>query len=147
DARTGWWLSRPTIVVHSSLPESAIAGLVRAAVGRAAPGVAIQGMRTMEEVVDRSVAGRRLTLWLLGVFASIAVLLTATGLYGVISHVVTQRTRELGIRMALGADRGRVVRLVLAQGLGLAAAGVALGLGGAWALARLLANMVYGIGV
>jgi putative ABC transport system permease protein len=147
DARTGWWLQTPTLVVKSSLPESAVAGLVRSTVRQAAPAVAIEAMRSMEEVIDRSVARRRLTVWLLGVFAAIAVLLTATGLYGVISHIVTQRTREIGIRMALGAERGRVVRLVLRQGLRLAAVGVVLGLGGAWALARFLESMVYGVSV
>ncbi len=100
-------------------------------------------VRTMESLSLTSTAQQNFTLLLLGVFAAIALLLATVGLYGVISYGVTQRTHEIGIRMALGAERANVVRLVVGQGLVLTLIGVAAGLAGAWALTRFLANMLY----
>jgi ABC-type antimicrobial peptide transport system permease subunit len=82
---------------------------------------------------------------LLGAFAGLALLLASIGLYGVLSYVVMQRSRELGLRMALGATAGSVMRLVVGRGLALTAAGLALGLGLAWALTRTLQNLLYGV--
>jgi ABC-type antimicrobial peptide transport system permease subunit len=100
----------------------------------------------MDEVIDRSLASRKLILLLFGAFAGIAVVLAASGLYGVIYYLVTQRTREIGIRVALGADKARVVRLVLGQGVLLALSGIVVGLVGAVVLSRLLASLLYGVG-
>jgi predicted permease len=100
---------------------------------------------TMEQVISESLARRRFAMFLLGTFAAIAVLLAATGAYGVISYSVAQRAHEIGIRMALGAGRADVVRMVLRQGLALCLGGVAAGFVTALAATRLLASLLYGV--
>jgi len=102
-------------------------------------------VRTMESLSLNSTARQNFTLLLLGVFAAIALVLATVGIYGVISYGVTQRTREIGIRIALGAERANVIRLVVEQGLVLTLMGVAAGLVGAFALTRFLAKMLYGV--
>jgi putative ABC transport system permease protein len=99
----------------------------------------------MNEVIATSLAQQRFLMILLDAFAVVALLLASLGLYGVISYLVGQRTHELGIRLALGAQRGDVLRLVLSHGMKLALAGVALGLVAALGLTRLLARMLYGV--
>jgi predicted permease len=103
-------------------------------------------VRTMTDLVDSSVGQRKLSMILLGVFSGIALLLASIGIYGVMSYSVAQRTRELGIRMALGAARPRVLALVVGQGMVLAGVGVAIGLVTAFALTRFLTNQLFGIG-
>ena len=116
---------------------------MRAAVAEADPGVAISSMRPMNELLDRSVEQQRFAVLLMELFAGLALLLAAVGVYGVIAYTVTQRTREIGIRVALGARARDVLRLVVGQGLALALGGIALGLGGAFALSRLLSGMLF----
>jgi putative ABC transport system permease protein len=99
----------------------------------------------MDEVVSVAFGPWRSTMLLLGLFAGLAVLLSAVGIYGVISYTATQRTHEIGIRMAMGAGRGDVLRLVMKSGLLLALAGVAIGSGAAYWLTRLIANQLYGV--
>jgi putative ABC transport system permease protein len=102
-------------------------------------------VNTMDKLVESSVGQRKLSMILLGVFSAIAMLLASIGIYGVMSYSVTQRSRELGIRMALGAARGRVLALVVGQGMVLAGAGVTIGLVAAFALTRLLTSQLFGV--
>ena len=87
----------------------------------------------------------RLNLLLLGIFAAVALLLASVGIYGVMSYSVEQRTREIGIRMALGAERSSVLRLIVGQGARLAASGILVGIAGAFALSRVMAGLLYGV--
>lgn len=103
----------------------------------------VADVRTMEELMSSSIARTRFSALLLVVFASVALVLAAVGIYGVMAYSVEQRTREIGIRMALGAGRGDVVAMVVRQGMMLAGAGVVIGLGAAWALTRFLVSLLY----
>src|SRR5262245_28369321 len=105
----------------------------------------IFSIETMERLMDKSVAARRFNLLLLGVFALVGLALASVGLYGVMSYTVTQRTREIGVRMAMGAQRGDVLRMVVGEGMKLALIGALLGLGGALALTRLLKTLLFGV--
>jgi predicted permease len=105
----------------------------------------IYGVQTLESIVFDSVASQRFTMILLGAFAVLAVLLASIGIYGVISYVVGQRTHEIGLRIALGANRSDVLRLVLGESAAMAIVGVTLGIGAAFGLTRLLAKMLYGV--
>jgi putative ABC transport system permease protein len=126
-------------------PAALTAG-ARAAVRELDRNQPIADVRTMEQVVDTSVARQRFSLLLLGLFALLALVLSVVGIYGITSFSVVQRTRELGLRMALGAQRRGVLRLVLKDAGTLAGLGVALGLGAAFAVTRLLASFLYGVG-
>ena len=133
-------------VIRTSSPDPAtLVTAVRNAVRGIDPDQPIFGIRTMEQVMSETTAQRRLNTILLGVFAGLALVLAAVGIFGVMNYSVTQRTHEIGIRLALGAQRGDVLRLVVGQGMMLAAIGVVVGLFGAWALTRLLATMLYGV--
>ena len=118
---------------------TSIAGLVR----QLDPELAVANVKTMDEVVSDSVAQRRLTMLLLTIFAGTALLLAAVGIYGVIAYSVTERTQEIGIRMALGAQRGAVLRMVITQALVLAVTGIAVGGGGALLLTRLMEGLLF----
>ena len=109
------------------------------------PNVAAADVQTMEDVIDTSVAQRRLTMLLLSIFAGLALLLAAVGIYGVIGYSVSQRTQEIGIRMALGAPRGTVLRMVVGQAMALSLVGVALGALGAWFLSRVMQKLLFGV--
>jgi putative ABC transport system permease protein len=99
----------------------------------------------MDTLVDQSIAGSRFNAVLLGIFATIAFLLAAVGIYGVVSYDVSERTHEIGLRMALGAQSRDVLQLIVGQGARLAAFGIAAGLSAAVALTRLMASMLYGV--
>lgn len=105
----------------------------------------VVSIRSMEQLLGRSMAQRRLTLFLLVSFAALALLLAAVGIYGVISYSVRQRTHELGIRMALGAQTGDVLKLILKQGLRLTLLGVVIGLGAAFALTRWMETLLFNV--
>jgi putative ABC transport system permease protein len=105
----------------------------------------IAQIQTLADKLDTSVAPQRFTLVLLGVFASIALLLAGVGIYGVMSYAITQRTHEIGIRMALGARTQDVLKMVVANGMRLAVVGVAIGLAGAFALTRLMSSLLFGV--
>jgi putative ABC transport system permease protein len=103
-------------------------------------------IQTMQQVVDDSVAGRRFQTSLLAAFAAVALGLAAIGIYGLMSYSVSQRTHEIGIRMALGGKRAEILRLVVGRGMVLAMVGVAVGIGGALLLTRFLSSLLYGVG-
>ncbi len=100
-------------------------------------------IRTVEFLVNRSTADRKFLMALMGIFATLALVLTMIGLYGVVSYLVNQRTQEIGIRMALGAQMRDIMRMVLKQGMVLVLTGVALGLAAAWLLTRLMSRLLY----
>jgi putative ABC transport system permease protein len=138
-----------TMVVRAAGPKGApplsLASAVEREVHQLDPDQPVADMRSMEEVVDRAIAGMRFNTVLLGVFAQIAFVLAAVGIYGVISCDVSERTHEIGIRVALGAQSSDVLKLVLGQGARLAGYGIAAGLAGAFGLTRLMATMLYGV--
>jgi predicted lysophospholipase L1 biosynthesis ABC-type transport system permease subunit len=122
-----------------------LAGTLRRSLAELDAGVPLSDVRTLSELVAGSVARPRLSAALLGIFAAAALLLAGIGIYGVISYGVTQRTRELGIRMALGAGSQRVQRMILAQGMAPVLGGIALGIVAALGLTRLLRSLLFGV--
>ncbi|HJR63776.1 MAG TPA: ABC transporter permease [Gemmatimonadaceae bacterium] len=134
------------VVLRTALADPlSLVPAVRGAVRELDSDVPVYRIQTLEEVVDASLWRQRLQGQVLGVFAALAMLLATVGIYGVISYGVTQRTREVGVRMALGASRRDVVTLVVAHGARLAVLGMAIGLAGALALTRLLSSLLYGV--
>ncbi len=134
-----------TLFVRTGTDPARAAGPVRAVLRGIEPQVAVFGSPTMSEVASESVRVTRLLHWLLGGFAVIALGLAAVGIYGVMSYVVRQRTREIGTRIALGAERGDIVWLVLRQGVVIAAIGTAAGLAVGLGAARALRSMLFGV--
>jgi ABC-type antimicrobial peptide transport system permease subunit len=135
-----------TLVLRTSTDPEALTGAVRSAVREIDPSLPLYRVQPMEDVVAASLADQRFSATLLGVFAALALVLASLGVYGVISYSVAQRSRELGLRMALGARRDGVLRLVVRQGMGLVLVGVGVGLVGAFLASRLLRSMLYEIG-
>jgi predicted permease len=133
------------MVVRSQRPAGSLVPEVRAALREHDPGLPSGDFYALERLVDDAVAPRRLVMRLLGLFSGLALALAALGIYGVIAYSVVQRRQEIGIRMAIGAQRSQVLRLVMASGLKLVAAGIALGLVGALALTRLLQSLLFGV--
>jgi len=139
------WYSVTIIVRTLPKPESLISA-VQHEIGALDSSVPLYRVRPYSEIVFLSVAANRFNMLLLGIFAGIAVLLAAIGIYGVISYAVAQRTREIGIRMALGAQRLDVLRLVVGQGVKLASAGILIGIAAAFGLTHLMASLLFGVG-
>jgi putative ABC transport system permease protein len=133
------------ILVRSRLPRDELARRVWEAVRRVDPGLPLYQVETAEEVIDSTLAFERMVSQGFALFGAIALFLAAVGIYGALSCSVSHRLRELGVRIALGARRRHVLGLVLLRGLGLAASGIALGLAGAFAATRLLAEALYGV--
>jgi predicted permease len=135
------------IVARGTLPAAALLARMKEAVRAVDASQAVFNVRTMDDVVDVSVAPRRTNTLLISAFAFLALLLSALGMYAVVSNTVAQRTREFGIRTALGASDGALVRLVTGEMAWVCAAGLAIGAGGAWPLSRLLTSMIYGVSI
>jgi putative ABC transport system permease protein len=132
------------LLIKASNP-AALTAAARSTIREVDPALAVFAVEPLNETVRRSVSQRRFTMLILGIFAALALTLAAVGVHGVLSYGVLQRTREIGIRMALGARPGSVLRLIVGQGVVLAAIGVALGIAGALALTRVLTTLLFGV--
>lgn len=142
----GVFFSSQHVVVRAAGDADALAALVRAELGEMDPGLPLGRVRTMDDIVSRSVARPRMTSALMSAFAVLATLLAAVGLYGVLSYAVSQRVREIGVRVALGAERGDVLRMVAREAARLVIVGIAVGTALALAGGRLVESLLYGIG-
>jgi putative ABC transport system permease protein len=131
--------------VRTSGDPLALGAVVKQEMLKVDPSLPLTNVRSLEQIMGRSLAQQRFNSMLLGLFAAIGLLLAAIGVYGVISYVVTQRTHEIGIRVALGARAGDVLKLIVGKGLALAFAGVALGLAASFALTRLMEDFLFGV--
>jgi putative ABC transport system permease protein len=134
------------IVVRTPLPAVSLAGPIERAVAALDPALPVVRLRAMDDVFGEAIGRPRLLAELLGIFAALAVTLAAVGSYGVLSYMVTERRREIGIRMALGAERNTVLRMVLSEGLRLTVFGILAGLGLAFAANRVVASLLFGVG-
>jgi predicted permease len=137
--------SQMNIVLRTPRPLGDLLPEVRRTVAELDPALPLVQPRTMEDVFADSVSRQRFLSQLLGVFAAVALLLSAVGTYGILAYMVNERRREIGIRMALGAGRGSVLGLILGQGLGIAGVGIAIGLAAAFALSRVATSLLYGV--
>jgi putative ABC transport system permease protein len=133
------------VVLRTTGDPLLLSNAVRKAVWEIDRDLPIPTIQSMEQVMSERVAQRRLNMMLLGLFALVALILAAVGIYGVMSYTVTQRTNEIGIRMALGAKAGDVLWLVVRQGMSLVLLGVLIGLAATFALTRLMANLLFGV--
>ena len=133
------------LVVRGSQSARALARAVADAVHAAVPNVPVYNVRTMQDLMGAAVARQQLTMRILGGFAAIALLVACVGLYGVAAHGVTERTREIGVRLALGATRTRVVWLFVRHGLATTVAVLAIGIGGAFWLAQLVESLLFNV--
>lgn len=133
------------LAVRTDGSTGSLAGQVKNQIWSVDKQIPVTRLRTMTDVMSASLAAQRFNMTLMGIFAAVALVLAAIGIYGVISYSVTQRTHEIGIRMALGAETGDVVKIVLRQGLQLAGVGVALGIGASFALTRVMSTLLFGV--
>jgi len=141
-----WPIEELTVVMRTRGDPAAALREARAAVAELDRDLPIYDVAALQTLVDRSLGQPKFYLLLLTLFAALAVVLAAVGIYGVILYSVQQRSREIGIRMALGASGERVVSMVIRQGLALTLAGVLLGTAGAYAVTRVLRSLLYGVG-
>ena len=139
--------NRMYLAIKTSIDPISLAGAVRSEVFSLDRDVPVYEVKTMDQLVTTSLAQRQLNMILFAAFSGIALILAAVGIYGVMSYSVTQRTHEIGIRMALGAQQNSVLRLVVMQGMTLALTGVGIGLVFAIALTRLMSSLLFGISV
>lgn len=133
------------LIARTSGSPTALSGPIRQAVSTIDPDLPVSDIRTLDERLELSVSQPRVSMVLVGIFAMLALVLAAVGIYGVLSYTVTQRTRELGIRMALGAEPSSVMRLVVGQAMVPALIGVLIGLAGAWGATRLMSTLLFGV--
>jgi putative ABC transport system permease protein len=134
-----------TLVVRTSIDPKNTMAAIKGEILAADPDQAVYDIRTMEQLLSDSISLRSFSMMLLIIFAAVALTLAAVGIYGVISYSVTQRTHEIGVRMALGANRKDILKLVIGQGMTLTLIGVAIGAAASLALTRLMASLLYGV--
>lgn len=134
-----------SLVVSTQLPPESLVSAVRGAIAEVSRGVPVSNVKTMERVIADSLADRSLYAMLLGIFAGVALILASAGIYGVLSFLVSQRTQEIGVRMALGATAGNILKSVVADSLKPVLIGIALGSAGALAATRALKTLLYGV--
>jgi putative ABC transport system permease protein len=135
-----------SLVVRSTVEPASLSASVRQAVNEVDRSVPVADVKTMDHVVSESITQPRFNLFLLGLFSAVAMILSAAGIYGVTAYTVTQRTHELGIRIALGAQVGDVLKMILGQGMAVIGVGLIAGLAAAFALMRLLRSLLFGVG-
>jgi putative ABC transport system permease protein len=132
-------------VIKTRLEPHQLTAAVSETMRKASGGIPVAHVRSMEEVVGRSTARQDFNMLLLSIFGGSALVLAAIGIYGLMAYSVQQRTQEIGIRMAMGADRGRITKMVVWQGMRLTLAGVVVGVGAAFGLTRLVASLLFGV--
>jgi putative ABC transport system permease protein len=135
-----------SLVIRTSVAPDTLTAPVRAAIRELNSSIPVYNVATMDELIGRQTSRSRFTMWLMGVFAAIALLLSAIGIYGVMSYLVTERTREIGIRIALGAQAAEILRLIVGHGARLIAAGLLIGAAVSVALQRLITGLLFGVG-
>jgi putative ABC transport system permease protein len=134
-----------TLVIRTGSDAASLTSILRSSVASIDPQLPIGLVRPMDDLIGDSIAPRRLNFVLVSAFAFVALVLTAAGLYGVMAYVVAQRTREIGVRMALGATREQVLAMMFRQAGAMTAAGIAIGVGGALLLTRSLRSLLFGV--
>jgi putative ABC transport system permease protein len=134
-----------TLALRTAVEPASMRSAVEGVVSSVSRDMPASLVRTMEQVLEESIARQRMALLVLSVFAGVALILAASGLYGLVAHSVTERTHEIGVRMALGAERRDVIRLVITHGLSMTGAGIVVGVAGAAALSRSLEGLVFGV--
>ena len=140
------WTVRPMhVVVRTATDPLAGVTIVRREIARLDPDQPISDVRTMDARIDRSLKDRRFNMVLLGAFASFALTLAAIGLYGIVAYSVTQRTHEIGVRVALGAQRRDIIGMVVKQGMAMTAIGTAVGLAAAFGVTRVMSSLLFGV--
>jgi putative ABC transport system permease protein len=139
------WIRKMNLAMRTSGDPLALANAVRREVAQLDPELPVTKLRTIQQILDSSLAPRRLSMWLLTAFALAALLLAALGIYGVMAYAVARRTREIGIRMALGAQQANVLGMVLGQGMKLVGFGLAIGLAASLALTHLMTSLLYDV--
>jgi putative ABC transport system permease protein len=137
--------SAMALVIRSKGDASRLSMAVQKEIRAIDPEQPLADVRTMEQVISRSIARPRFNMLLLTIFAGVALVLASVGLYGVMNYSATQRTHEVGIRMALGATRGDIMRLVVGHGMTLTFVGIAVGVVASWALTRVMSSLLFGV--
>ncbi len=141
----GGFARSEVVMIHTAGDPMAVAGVLRKEVAAMSAEAPVSEVRTMEEIVDKSLAGRKFSVLLISMFGALALALAAVGLYGVVSYSVTQRNREMGLRMALGAQQGQVLRMVIGEAMKLTFVGAVVGAVAAAFAGQALASELYGV--